>query len=92
MKQKQKVDKKWILIITSIAFTISLLLSLISELIIPNVFIIISIILILIFILLGIIFDIIGVAVSTSEDKSFHSMASQKVMGSKTAINFIKNK
>ena len=26
MKQKQKVDKKWILTITSIAFTISLLL------------------------------------------------------------------
>ena len=92
MKQKQKVDKKWILTITSIAFTISLLLSLISELIIPNVFIIVSIILVLIFILLGIIFDIIGVAVSTSDDKSFHSMASQKVIGSKTAINFIKNK
>ena len=90
--KKQKIDKRWVVLITLVAFVISLILSLISELLIPNVFIIISIILVLIFILLGIIFDIIGVAVSTSDDKSFHSMASQKVNGSKIAINFIKNK
>ena len=57
---KQKIDKKWIVTITTIAFAISLLLSLISELIIPNVFIVISIILVLVFIFLGIIFDIIS--------------------------------
>ena len=51
---KQKIDKKWIVTITTIAFAISLLLSLISELIIPNVFIVISIILVLVFIFLGI--------------------------------------
>ncbi len=91
-KKTKKTDQKWVLIITTIAFSISFLLSLVSELIIPNASIIISIILVLIFIALGIIFDIIGVAVTTADNKVFHSMASQKIKGSKKAIKLINKK
>lgn len=91
-KKTKKTDKKWVLIITIIAFSISFLLSLVSELIIPNASIIISIILVLVFISLGIIFDIIGVAVTTANSKVFHSMASQKIKGSKKAIKLINKK
>lgn len=91
-KIKKKNDNKWIIKIVLLAFFISCCLALISELIIPNVFVVISIILILIFIALGIVFDIIGVAVTTAEPKIFHSMATKKVKGAKTAINLITKK
>lgn len=91
-KPKRKFDVKWVLYVTLLAFIISLGLSFISEMIIPNVILYISIFLILIFIFIGIIFDIIGVAVTTADDKIFHSMATKKVKGAKTAIKLIKNK
>ena len=76
---KKEKDTKWILSITIIAFVISFIFSLIAELVIPNAFIVISIFLVFIFIFLGIIFDIIGVAISVSDQKSFHSMATKRV-------------
>lgn len=91
-KQKKNTDKKWVIKIILLAFIISCCLAIISELIIPNVFVAISIVLILIFIALGIVFDIIGVAVTTAEPKIFHSMATKKVKGAKTAINLITKK
>lgn len=91
-KLEKKSNFKWIMLITMLAFVISFVLSLIAELIIPNTFIVINIILVLLFILLGVIFDIIGVAVTTADDKMFHSMASRKISGVKTSINFINNK
>lgn len=91
-KQEKNNQKKWIMTITSSTFVISLTLSLISELIIPNSLLIINVILVLLFIALGIIFDIIGVAVTTADDKMFHSMAAQKINGAKKSISFINNK
>ncbi len=90
--KKEKRDKKWVLTITILAFFISLVMSLISELIIPNAIISISIFLVLIFIFIGIIFDIIGLSANTADPKIFHSMATKKVKGSKKAIELIKNK
>lgn len=89
---KKKTDKKWLIKIMLIAFVISCLLSLVSELIIPNVYILISIFLILFFIFMGITFDIIGVAVTTADEKIFNSMATKKVRGAKTAVKLIKNR
>lgn len=90
--KKQKTNFKWIGLITSLAFILSLLLSLLSELVIPNTIVIISIILVIIFISLGILFDIIGVAATTADEKVFHSMASQKIKGAKQAIKLITKK
>ena len=89
---KKEKDTKWILSITIIAFVISFIFSLVAELVIPNAFIVISIFLVFIFIFLGIIFDIIGVAISVSDQKSFHSMATKRVNGAKTAIKLTNNR
>ena len=89
---KQKADASWLIIVILLSFTISFVMSLISELIIPNSFITVSVFLVLIFIFIGIIFDMIGLAVATAEEKSFHSMATKNVKGAKTAIYFINNK
>lgn len=88
----KKSDKKWVIKIIIMAFLISAVMALISELVIPNVFILISSLLIIIFIFIGIVFDIIGVAITTADSKIFHSMATKRIKGSKTAIRLINNK
>ena len=93
-KEKKKndlVDKKWIIFIIFISFIISFLMSFISQEAIPNIPIIIGIILTLLFIFLGVIFDIIGVAVTSSDEKVFHSMNAKKVKGANIAVLFKKN-
>lgn len=95
-KKKEKKSKKyinwsWIIKITLVAFTLSFVFSAISEFIIPNVNLIIGILLVIIFIGLGVLFDIIGVAVTSADEKIFHSMNSRKVRGAKLAVKFKKN-
>ena len=42
-------------------------------------------------VLLGIIFDIVGVAVTSADEKPFHSMAARKVPGSVEAIRLLRS-
>jgi len=42
-------------------------------------------------VLLGIVFDIIGVAVTSAEEKPFHSMAARKVPGALESISLLRN-
>lgn len=90
-QKKEKVDRKWLIQILVIAFTISFLLSFISETTIPNLSLTFGIILTLIFIFLGVLFDIIGVSVTAAEEKVFHSMNSRKVKGANVAVKLKKN-
>lgn len=91
VKEKQKLDYNWITKITLIAFFISFFLSIISEQVVSNINIFFSVLLLLVIICIGIIFDMIGIATTAADIKTFNSMASKKVRGSKTAINLIKN-
>lgn len=90
-QKKSLVDYKWVGTITILAFLISLVFSIVSQSIIPNVEILISIILVLVVVLIGVIFDMVGVAVTVAEPKVFHAMASKRVKGSKMAIKMINN-
>lgn len=90
-KKKSLVNYNWIIKITLIAFIMSLVFSLASESIIPNVDVIVGIIILITFILIGIIFDMIGVAVTSADEKPFHSMNSRKVRGANIAVLFKKN-
>ncbi len=84
-------DTVWIIEITLLAFTISLVLSLFSDLVVSNATALVSLIVLFIFIGLGIIFDMVGVSVTVADRKVFNSMASKKVRGAKTALKMIKN-
>ncbi|MBR3162184.1 MAG: hypothetical protein IKF19_05585 [Bacilli bacterium] len=90
-KKKSLVDYNWIIKIIILAFTLSIIMSLASESLIPNIPSVFGIILILFFIGLGIIFDMIGVAVTASNLSVFNSMAARKVKGAKLAVTFKKN-
>lgn len=42
-------------------------------------------------VLVGIVFDVIGVAVTSADEKPFHSMASRKVPGAQNAIRLLRS-
>ncbi len=89
--KKEIIDKKWIAFILLISFVLSIIMSLLSQLIIPNLNIIIGIIVTLLFVFIGVLFDIIGVSVTAADETVFHSMSSRKVFGASQAVNFKKN-
>ncbi|MBR2245857.1 MAG: hypothetical protein IJ880_02320 [Bacilli bacterium] len=90
-KHKELINWRWIRTILIVSFILSISLSFISEISIKRSTLIISIIVTLVFIFLGVLFDIIGVAVTASDEKIFHSMSSRKVKASKVAVKFKKN-
>lgn len=81
----------WTIKIIIMAFIISFMFSLSSELIMPKVNIITNILILIIFILLGIIFDMVGVAITACDIKPFHSMNSKKIKYAKTGITLLNN-
>ena len=85
------MKKFWTLKIIVMAFIISFMFSLTTEIVMPKVNIFISIFLLILFIFIGVLFDMIGVAVTTCSDKPFHSMNSKKIYFAKTGIRLIKN-
>mgnify|MGYP001194034713 CR=1 FL=1 len=90
-EEKKLVNYRWIITVSLMAFFISMFFSFASELILPNTSFVIGILVLIIFILLGIIFDIIGIAVTSCDEKPFHSMSSRRVKGANVAVKFIKN-
>ena len=90
-RKEENVDVKWVIKIIIIAFMISFCLSFISESTIPNLSLPFGILLILLFIFINILFDIIGMAVTSADEKVFHSMNSRKVRGANIAVKMVKN-
>lgn len=82
---------KWIITVLLLSFTLSILMSVTSEALIPKINEYLGIVIILIFIGISILFDIIGVAITVAEEKPFHSMASKKVKGSTHSVKLLKN-
>ena len=91
MAKKKKNNTKWLITITILAFFISFIFSLISEITLSKVNLIIGIIILILFIGIGIVFDMIGVAVTSTTEGPLHAMSSKKIKGAKTAVSFKKN-
>lgn len=90
-EKKASSDSNWIVKIFIISFMISLCMSFISEITLPKVPLFIGILLVVFFICIGVLFDMIGVAVTASDEKVFHSMNARKVKGANIAVKFKKN-
>lgn len=89
MKNNKNIN--WIFTITFLAFLITIIFSLGSQILLEDVNVIFGIIIILLFVLIGVMFDIIGVAVQSSDSVPFHAMASKKIKNAKTAKKMIQN-
>lgn len=85
------VNKKWIISILIWTFILSGTISFFSDLLLSNVNIYIACLLLIVIVAIGILFDIIGVAVTAADETPFHSMASRKVKGARTAVKLIRN-
>lgn len=90
-KKKTSANYNWIVKITLLAFFISLLFTITSESVIPNVNLVFGILLVVLFIFIGALFDMIGVSVASASAISFHSMSAKKVHGASLAVKLIKN-
>ena len=89
--KKNKQKNNWVIIVTILAFFISIIFSLLSQTLLPKVNIIFGVIILLFFITLGILFDMVGGAVTASNEEPLHAMNSKKIKGAKKAVNFKKN-
>lgn len=87
----KKSNSRWIVIVVSIAFMLSLLLSIMTSILFRNMSLIIAIVVTFFFILLGILFDIIGVSATCADIEVFHAKAARKIRGGKIGVRLIKN-
>lgn len=89
-KQRAKTVR-WVVVIFAVTITISGTISFASEEIMSNSGIAVAFMILLAIVFLGIIFDVIGVAVTSADEKPFHSMAARKVPGALEAIQLLRN-
>ena len=82
---------KWIITVSLLSFTLSIIFSFIASITVNNLPIPIAIIVLLLVISIGILFDMIAMAVTFAEEKNFHAKASRKINGAKTSIKLIRN-
>lgn len=90
-KEKASYNIKWILSISLWTFLMAILFSFITEKLLINLDIFFGFIILIIIVFIGIFFDIIGIAVTVSSEKPFHSMAANGVEGARQAIRLIRN-
>lgn len=86
----QLVNWKWVVTAFLSSLVISIILSLLSSEVLEIVPIIAAVLILFAFVAIGVIFDIVGLAVSTANEKPFHSMAAQKISAGKIGISLIK--
>ena len=91
VKREKKRTRKWVLQIFIVTLFISGTISFLSEQIMASSSILIAFVILLIIVVVGIVFDIISVAVTSADEKPFHSMAARKVPGAHEAIRLLRN-
>ena len=89
-KKERNKTIRWVVSIFLITILVSGTISLVSDIIMEASTILVAFIILLAIVLIGIIFDIIGVAVTSADEKPFHSMAARKVPGAQEAIRLLR--
>lgn len=87
----KRIDYKWAVIITLWTFFISVILTLVSNVIMPKANISTAIVILMLFVSAGVFSDMIGLAIATANESPFHSMAAHRVGGARNAIFLIRN-
>ena len=89
-KERNKTIR-WVVTIFLVTILVSGTISLISEEIMAVSTMAVAFCILLAIVFIGIIFDIIGVAVTSADEKPFHSMAARKVPGAQDAIRLLRS-
>ncbi len=91
--QKRERNKtiRWVVTIFLVTIFVSGTISLLSDLVMQASGMAVAFCILLGIILVGILFDVIGVAVTSADEKPFHSMAARKVPGAMESIRLLRN-
>ena len=89
-KERNKTIR-WVVTIFIVTILISGIISYASSELMKISTTAVAFLILLLIVLIGIVFDIIGVAVTSADEKPFHSMASRKVAGAHEAIKLLRN-
>ncbi len=90
-KKERNKTIRWVVTIFFVTILISGAISLVSDEIMAASSIGVAFLILLAIVLVGILFDIVGVAVTSAEEKPFHSMAARKVPGAMESIRLLRN-
>ncbi len=90
-KKERNRNIRWFITIFLVTIVVSAVISLGSEELMAASSMGVAFLILLAIIMLGIIFDVIGVAVTSADEKPFHSMAARKVPGALEAIQLLRN-
>ncbi len=88
--QNVKVSHRWTIIVTILAFVLSVFISALT-LGAEELGLFTAILVLFLIVLLGIVFDIAGMAVSTASEEPFHAMAAKKISGAKEGVAIIRS-
>ena len=81
----------WVVIIFFVTILVSGTISFTSDILMANSTMLVAFIILMAIVLIGIVFDVIGVAVTSADEKPFHSMAARKVPGALESIRLLRN-
>lgn len=89
-KKGKSTRARWIITIFLLTIAISAIISFCSSQLMAASTMVVAFVILLVIVLIGIIFDIVGVAVTSADEKPFHSMAARKVIGAQEAIRLLR--
>ena len=89
-KERSKTIR-WVIVIFIVTIIVSALISFVSDEIMDVSPMWAAFLILLAIVFLGIIFDIVGVAITSADEKPFHSMAARKVPGATESIRLLRN-
>ena len=90
-KKERSKTIRWVVTIFLVTIVVSAIISMVSEELMSSSGLVSCFLILLAIVMVGIIFDIIGMAVTSADEKPFHSMAARKVVGAQQAIRLLRN-
>ena len=90
-KKERNKTIRWVIIIFFVTILVSGTISFVSDEIMERSNIVVAFMILLAIVLIGIVVDLIGLAVTSADEKPFHSMAARKVPGAMEAIRLLRN-
>ena len=90
-KRQQKQALRWALTIFLVTIAVSATISFVSGEVMDRSSMAVAFLILLFIVAVGLVFDIVGVAVTSADEKPFHSMASRRVSGAREAIRLLRN-
>ena len=90
-KKERMKHIRWVVTIFFATMLISGTISFVSDEIMERSGMVTAFLILMAIILVGILFDVVGVAVTSADEKPFHSMAARKVPGAQESIRLLRN-